>query len=56
MSERKFFSRVVECTRPKSKDVEGAEAFCLLEIGGMNTRTRKGLEWFGLPERNTLLH
>jgi hypothetical protein len=22
----------------------------------MNTRTRKSLEWFGPPERNTLLH
>jgi hypothetical protein len=25
-------------------------------IRGMNTRTRKGLEWFGPPERNILLH
>jgi hypothetical protein len=23
---------------------------------GQNTRTHKGLEWFGPPERNTLLH
>jgi hypothetical protein len=27
----------------------------LLE-NGKNTRTHEGLEWFGPPERNTLLH
>jgi hypothetical protein len=30
--------------------------FCLLAGIGMDTRTHKGLEWFGPPERNTLLH
>jgi hypothetical protein len=30
--------------------------FCLLARWTMNTRTHKGLEWFGPPERNTLLH
>jgi hypothetical protein len=30
--------------------------FCLLDIIRKNTRTHKGLEWFGPPERNTLLH
>jgi hypothetical protein len=25
-------------------------------VKGKNTRTHKGLEWFGPPERNTLLH
>jgi hypothetical protein len=30
--------------------------FCLLDGIGKNTRTHKGLEWFGPPESNTLLH
>jgi hypothetical protein len=30
--------------------------FCLLGGNGKNTRTHKDLKWFGLPERNTLLH
>jgi hypothetical protein len=47
---------VAECTRPKSLDEEGPKRFaCYLE-NGENTRTHKDLEWFGPPERNTLLH
>jgi hypothetical protein len=31
--------------------------FCLIvEVRKKNSGTRKGLEWFGPPERNTLLH
>jgi hypothetical protein len=31
--------------------------FCLIvRVKGKNSRTHKGLEWFGPPERNTLLH
>jgi hypothetical protein len=31
-------------------------SFRLLRDVGINTKTRKSLEWFGPPERNTLLH
>jgi hypothetical protein len=48
--------RVAECTCPKSYDEEGPKRFACYEIGDEHTRTRKSLEWFGSPERNTLLH
>jgi hypothetical protein len=30
--------------------------FCMLGGNRKNIRTHKDLEWFGPPERNTLLH
>jgi hypothetical protein len=34
----------------------GLSVLLVSRKNGMNTRTHKDLEWFGPPERNTLLH
>jgi hypothetical protein len=34
----------------------GLSVLPVMELGDEHTRTRKSLEWFGPPERNTLLH
>jgi hypothetical protein len=56
MSERKSPAgwRSAPTLNPKMR--RGLSVLLVMRDGGMNTRRRKGLEWFGPPERNTLLH
>jgi hypothetical protein len=68
--ERKKFSKIPlrYCRRGKSpvgwrsaptlnpKMRRGLSVLPVSRENGMNTRTHEGLEWFGPPERNTLLH
>jgi hypothetical protein len=54
MSEREFSDRVAEC--PKSLDEEGPKRCACYADWWMNTKEHQDLEWFGPPERNTLLH
>jgi hypothetical protein len=56
MSERKSPAgwRSAPALNPKMR--RGLSVLLVLLENGKNTRTHKGLEWFGPPERNTLLH
>jgi hypothetical protein len=56
MSERKSPAgwRSAPALNPKMR--KGLSILPIMQDGWMNTRTREGLEWFGPPERNTLLH
>jgi hypothetical protein len=46
--------RIALALNPKMR--RGLSVLPVMRDGWTNTRTRKGLEWFGPPERNTLLH
>jgi hypothetical protein len=64
VSERKFFGRVAERTRPKSKDEEGPKRFACLQYGRVacqwngQARRLSPVEWTGhcLPEEWTGLN
>jgi hypothetical protein len=56
LSERKSLAgwRSAPALNPKMR--RGLSVLPVMRDGWTNTRTREGLEWFGPPERNTLLH
>jgi hypothetical protein len=56
LSERKSLAgwRSAPALNPKMR--RGLSVLPVMQDGRMNIRTREDLEWFGPPERNTLLH
>jgi hypothetical protein len=56
LSERKSPAgwRSAPALNPKMR--RGLDVLLVSRENGKNTRTHKDLEWFGPPERNTILH
>jgi hypothetical protein len=46
--------RIAPALNPKER--RGLSVLLATRLVGQHTRAREGLEWFGPPERNTLLH
>jgi hypothetical protein len=46
--------RIAPALNPKKR--RGLSVFLATRLVDQHTGTREGLEWFGPPERNTLLH
>jgi hypothetical protein len=46
--------RIAPALNPKER--RGLSVFLATSLVDQHTRAREGLEWFGPPERNTLLH
>jgi hypothetical protein len=47
---------VADCTRLNPKERRSLSVLLVARLVDQHTRAREGLEWFGPPERNTLLH
>jgi hypothetical protein len=48
--------RVADCTPLNPKERRGLSVLLATRLVDQHTRAREDLEWFGPPERNTLLH
>jgi hypothetical protein len=46
--------RIAPALNPEKR--RGLSVLLVMRLVGEHTRAHKGLEWFGPPERNTLLH